>query len=70
MYDFNTCLGGEELTDQVHRESATGDAVQLNVVQDTSHFRVGAKTPQPVGKIWGPWLWYLVSHLPQFRMLS
>ncbi|KAJ8109735.1 hypothetical protein OPT61_g7240 [Boeremia exigua] len=43
----------------VHRESATGDAVQLNVVQDTSHFRVGAKTAQPVGKIWGPWLWYL-----------
>ncbi|KAF1851256.1 polysaccharide lyase family 4 protein [Cucurbitaria berberidis CBS 394.84] len=43
----------------VHRESATGDAVQLNVVQDTSHFRVGIKTPQPVGKIWGPWLWYL-----------
>ncbi|KAF3005903.1 hypothetical protein E8E13_009549 [Curvularia kusanoi] len=43
----------------VHRESTTGDAVQLNVVQDTSHFRVGAKTPQPVGKIWGPWLWYL-----------
>ncbi|KAF1360133.1 galactose-binding like protein [Lizonia empirigonia] len=31
----------------------------LNVVQDTSHFRVGVKTPQPVGKIWGPWLWYL-----------
>ncbi|KZM23196.1 Rhamnogalacturonan endolyase [Ascochyta rabiei] len=43
----------------VHRESATGDAVQLNVVQDTSHFRVGVKTPQPVGKVWGPWLWYL-----------
>ncbi|KAF2800762.1 polysaccharide lyase family 4 protein [Melanomma pulvis-pyrius CBS 109.77] len=43
----------------VHRESATGDAVQLNVVQDTSHFRVGVKTPQPIGKIWGPWLWYL-----------
>ncbi|KAH7068815.1 polysaccharide lyase family 4, domain III-domain-containing protein [Paraphoma chrysanthemicola] len=43
----------------VHRESATGDAVQLNVVQDTSHFRVGVKTHQPVGKIWGPWLWYL-----------
>ncbi|KAF4468420.1 rhamnogalacturonate lyase [Fusarium albosuccineum] len=43
----------------VHRESKTGDAVQLNVVQDTSHFRVGLKTPQPVGKVWGPWLWYL-----------
>jgi rhamnogalacturonan endolyase len=45
----------------VHRESKTGDAVQLNVVQDTSHFRVGQKTFQPAGKIWGPWLWYLVS---------
>lgn len=45
----------------VHRESSTGDAVQLNVVQDTSHFRLGQKTTQPAGKIWGPWLWYLVS---------
>ncbi|KAF2126694.1 polysaccharide lyase family 4 protein [Dothidotthia symphoricarpi CBS 119687] len=43
----------------VHRESSTGDATQLNVVQDTSHFRVGVKTAQPGGKIWGPWLWYL-----------
>ncbi|KAI9155701.1 Rhamnogalacturonate lyase [Paramyrothecium foliicola] len=43
----------------VHRESRTGDATQLNVVQDTSHFRLGAKLPQTPGKIWGPWLWYL-----------
>ncbi|KAG8623901.1 hypothetical protein KVT40_008877 [Elsinoe batatas] len=43
----------------VHRESATGDAVQLNVVQDTSHFQIGVKTSQPPGKTWGPWLWYL-----------
>lgn len=43
----------------VHRESATGDAVQLNVFQDTSHFRVGNDTLSPLGKIWGPWLWYL-----------
>ncbi|KAJ4418515.1 hypothetical protein N0V82_005495 [Gnomoniopsis sp. IMI 355080] len=43
----------------VHRESSTGDAVQLNVFQDTSHFRVGNDTLAPVGKIWGPWLWYL-----------
>lgn len=48
---------------QVHRESATGDSVQLNVVQDTSHFRLGLATAQPVGKIWGPWLWYLVSEI-------
>ncbi|CAK5278237.1 unnamed protein product [Mycena citricolor] len=42
----------------VHRESSTGDSVQLNVVQDTSHFRVGNQT-LPQGKTWGPWLWYL-----------
>ncbi|CRK42738.1 hypothetical protein BN1708_008848 [Verticillium longisporum] len=35
------------------------DFYGLNVVQDTSHFRVGQKTTQPVGKVWGPWLWYL-----------
>lgn len=52
------------LEKQVHRESSTGDAVQLNVVQDTSHFRVGVTTKQPVGKIWGPWLWYLVCACP------
>ncbi|KAI9694325.1 MAG: hypothetical protein M1820_009014 [Bogoriella megaspora] len=43
----------------VHRESSTGDSVQLNVVQDTSHFRVGNTTPQLPSKVWGPWLWYL-----------
>ncbi|THW34801.1 hypothetical protein D6D21_09429 [Aureobasidium pullulans] len=43
----------------VHRESSTGDAVQLNVVQDTSHFQTQVTTTQPSGKIWGPWLWYL-----------
>ncbi|KAI5256298.1 hypothetical protein E4T42_01532 [Aureobasidium subglaciale] len=43
----------------VHRESSTGDAVQLNVVQDTSHFQTQVTTTQPDGKIWGPWLWYL-----------
>lgn len=29
--------------------------------EDTSHFRVGADTRSPAGKIFGPWLWYLVS---------
>ncbi|KAJ3960544.1 hypothetical protein N0V92_002795 [Colletotrichum tropicale] len=43
----------------IHRESKTGDSVQLNVVQDTSHFRVGQTVAQPVGKVWGPWLWYM-----------
>lgn len=50
----------------VHRESATGDSVQLNVFQDTSHFRVGNDTLAPVSKIWGPWLWYLVCIFPIF----
>lgn len=55
----------------VHRESKTGDAVALNVVQDTSHFRLGQKTPQAPGKVWGPWLWYLVRlHLTQCTDLA
>lgn len=44
---------------KVHRESSTGDSVQLNVVQDTSHFRVAADVHLAEGKTWGPWLWYL-----------
>ena len=47
----------QELT--VHRESATGDAVELNVVHG-SHFQVTSSATFPPGKIWGPWLWYLV----------
>ncbi|VDB87394.1 unnamed protein product [Peniophora sp. CBMAI 1063] len=42
----------------VHRESATGDAVQLNVVHGT-HFQAASADEFPVGKIFGPWLWYL-----------
>ncbi|KAG6367172.1 hypothetical protein INS49_001356 [Diaporthe citri] len=42
----------------VHRESATGDAVQLNMIHGT-HFQVSSSDAFPVGKIWGPWLWYL-----------
>ncbi len=44
----------------VHRESATGDAVQLNVFHG-SHYQVTSSATFPVGKTWGPWLWYLVS---------
>lgn len=47
----------QELT--VHRESKTGDAVELNVVHG-SHFQVTSRASFPVGKTWGPWLWYLV----------
>ncbi|TVY33448.1 Rhamnogalacturonate lyase [Lachnellula subtilissima] len=48
----------QELT--VHRESATGDAVELNVIHG-SHFQVNSSATFPAGKIWGPWLWYLNS---------
>lgn len=46
----------QELT--VHRESTTGDAVQLNMFHGT-HFQVSSNDNIPVGKMWGPWLWYL-----------
>ncbi|ORY67284.1 polysaccharide lyase family 4 protein [Pseudomassariella vexata] len=42
----------------VHRESSTGDAVQLNMIHGT-HFQVSAVDVFPDGKMWGPWLWYL-----------
>ncbi|KAI1198264.1 rhamnogalacturonate lyase [Nemania serpens] len=42
----------------VHRESATGDAVQLNMIHGT-HFMVSSADVFPDGKMWGPWLWYL-----------
>lgn len=42
----------------VHRESATGDVVQLNMIHGT-HFMVSSADDFPVGKMWGPWLWYL-----------
>ncbi|KAF7558261.1 hypothetical protein G7Z17_g40 [Cylindrodendrum hubeiense] len=42
----------------VHRETNTGDAVQLNMIHGT-HFQVSTVDVFPDGKIWGPWLWYL-----------
>ncbi|KAF2087068.1 polysaccharide lyase family 4 protein [Saccharata proteae CBS 121410] len=42
----------------VHRESSTGDAVQLNVVHGT-HFMASSSDAFPDGKVFGPWLWYL-----------
>jgi rhamnogalacturonan endolyase len=53
----------------VHRESATGDAVQLNMLHGT-HFMVSSSDVFPQGKMWGPWLWYLVSLLPFFPSLK
>ncbi|KAF2754441.1 putative rhamnogalacturonase [Pseudovirgaria hyperparasitica] len=42
----------------VHRESSTGDAVQLNMLHGT-HFQSSPSDTFAVGKTWGPWLWYL-----------
>ncbi|KAL3468837.1 polysaccharide lyase family 4, domain III-domain-containing protein [Aspergillus californicus] len=42
----------------VHRESSTGDAVQLNMIHGT-HFMVSSSDVFPDGKVWGPWLWLL-----------
>lgn len=51
----------QELT--VHRESATGDAVQLNMIHGT-HYQAASNDIFPGGKLWGPWLWYLVRIPP------
>jgi rhamnogalacturonan endolyase len=57
---FNGDQLKQELT--VHRESRTGDAVMLNVPHG-SHFQADSKTNFPRGKLWGPWLWYMVCYV-------
>ncbi|KAF2188583.1 polysaccharide lyase family 4 protein [Zopfia rhizophila CBS 207.26] len=42
----------------IHRESRTGDAVQLNMIHGT-HFQALSQDAFADGKTWGPWLWYL-----------
>ncbi|PNS14329.1 hypothetical protein CAC42_6842 [Sphaceloma murrayae] len=42
----------------IHRESQTGDAVQLNMIHGT-HFQALSSDAFADGKLWGPWLWYL-----------
>ncbi|KAF1838174.1 rhamnogalacturonate lyase-like protein [Decorospora gaudefroyi] len=42
----------------VHRESRTGDAVQLNMIHGT-HYQAVSRDSFADGKVWGPWLWYL-----------
>ncbi|KAF2227768.1 polysaccharide lyase family 4, domain III-domain-containing protein [Elsinoe ampelina] len=42
----------------IHRESQTGDAVQLNMIHGT-HFQASSNDAFADGKLWGPWLWYL-----------
>ncbi|KAB5562813.1 polysaccharide lyase family 4 protein [Coniochaeta sp. 2T2.1] len=53
---FNGNHAKQEL--MIHRESATGDAVQLNMLHGT-HFMVSSSDVFPDGKVWGPWLWYI-----------
>jgi rhamnogalacturonan endolyase len=55
--DYN----GDQLKQElmVHRESSTGDVVQLNMLHGT-HFMASSADTFPIGKVWGPWLWYLV----------
>ena len=42
----------------MHRESATGDAVQLNMLHGT-HYQASSSDVFPANKTWGPWFWYL-----------
>lgn len=42
----------------VHRESSTGDAVQLNMIHGT-HYQAVSSDNFTVGKTWGPFLWYM-----------
>ncbi|KAF3904960.1 hypothetical protein ABW20_dc0110632 [Dactylellina cionopaga] len=53
-------INGDHLKQEliVHRESQTGDSVQLNMIHGT-HFQTLSNDTFPVGKTWGPWLWYL-----------
>ncbi|KAJ5488804.1 hypothetical protein N7539_003694 [Penicillium diatomitis] len=47
-------------TSLVRRESTTGDVVQLNMIHGTP-FMASSKDLPPEGKIWGPWLGYLID---------
>lgn len=59
--DYNGNQLKQEL--MVHRESSTGDIVQLNMLHGT-HYMAFSSDTFPVGKTWGPWLWYLVGIQP------
>ena len=60
IYPNEEFFNGDQLKQEllVHRESVTGDVVQLNMIHGT-HFQASAVDDFKVGKIWGPWLWYL-----------
>lgn len=56
--DYNGDHLKQELT--FHRETRTGDVVLLNMIHGT-HFQALSSDAFDVGRIWGPWLWYLVN---------
>ena len=64
--DYNGDHLKQEL--MVHRESQTGDAVQLNMIHGT-HYQAVSSDVFADGKTWGPWLFYLVSR-PAFSSIS
>jgi hypothetical protein len=43
----------------VHREGTGGGTVQLNMIHG-NHYQSGGIDEFPPGRVWGPWLWYLV----------
>jgi rhamnogalacturonan endolyase len=60
MLTMQDYFNGDHLKQElmIHRESITGDAVQLNMLHGT-HFQARSNDSFAVGKTWGPWLWYL-----------
>jgi rhamnogalacturonan endolyase len=60
MLTVQDYFNGDHLKQElmIHRESVTGDAVQLNMLHGT-HFQARSKDDFAAGKTWGPWLWYL-----------
>ena len=61
VYPGKDEYNGDQLKQEllVHRESSSGDVVQLNMLHGT-HFMASSSDAFAVGKTWGPWLWYLV----------
>lgn len=64
-------LNGDHLKQElmVHRESASGDTVQLNMIHGT-HYQAVSNDSFDVGRTWGPRLWYLVRDCMLTRAMS
>jgi hypothetical protein len=44
----------------LHREGTGGGAVLLNMIHG-NHYQSGGLDEFSPGRVWGPWLWYLVG---------